>query len=68
MSQRRCRHVSPVCPSSVVRGGTPGSYMGRDGMTSPSEAGAPAGNSASCLGFPGALAKVTLIYVIESAR
>ncbi|AGC49107.1 hypothetical protein MYSTI_07835 [Myxococcus stipitatus DSM 14675] len=68
MSRHRCLRVSPVCPSIMERDCTPGDSMEWDGMTSPSETEAPAGNSASCLGFPGALAKVTLIYVIESAK
>ena len=58
LGRRLCRtdwRVPPVCPSSVVRGGTPGNGEGRGGMANPREIKAIAGNSVSCLRFPIAL-------------
>ncbi|TNV59233.1 hypothetical protein FH620_26935 [Corallococcus exiguus] len=54
---RAVRHhsVPPVCPSSEVRGGTPGNSLEWVGTTNPSKSKAMAGNCASCLRFPIAL-------------
>ncbi|RYZ17356.1 MAG: hypothetical protein EOO70_02165 [Myxococcaceae bacterium] len=47
--------MPPVCPSSEVRGGTPGNTLEWVGTTNPSKSKAMAGNCASCLRFPIAL-------------